>query len=175
MDLFSVFRAKFPAHPGPKWYARHVDRAVVIKSEKLDRAANYVIANAIRYQAVEEKTRVPWALVGAIHWVHTEGDFRRNMSNGDTIKSQDQFGKGPWKDWESCMCEKLDPAIGVTWTFERLLYYAERILGMEYYEQKLLSPSIWGATSESISKQPGVFALLDVISVKTGKTWPRES
>src|SRR6185436_11441585 len=70
----------------------------VVKPDKraaLDRIAKKLIAGKPRYQAVADKTGVPWAAIALIHQMECGGDWSLNIAQGDPWNRRSVHAEGP--------------------------------------------------------------------------------
>jgi lysozyme family protein len=133
------------------------------KRADAEKVARRIIANRKRYEAVAEKTGVPWAWIGAIHDREAGGSFTGVLHNGDKIIGTGRKtyrvpkGRGPFSSWEKAAVDalKLKDLHKITdWSFARMLYEAERFNGQGYFGKRVNSPYLWAATS---LQQPGKY------------------
>lgn len=75
-------------HPFSVLESEYIDllRSVkVTRPQGVDAAARYVISHKDRYAAVERETDVPIAMLGALHWRESSGNFKTNLAQGDPL------------------------------------------------------------------------------------------
>lgn len=158
------------------------------------KAARLVLANKERYQSVEQRTGVPWYLVGCLHLREADCNFHCHLHNGDPLTARTYHvpagrplnGNPPFT-WEESAQDALTmrglPLVH-GWTIERVAYEAEGYNGWGYYFKGRLSPYDWsgdtldGSHEEAtgkyirdhvfdpsvIDRQPGVMAVLKVMT-----------
>jgi len=51
-------------------------------------AANRILQQRPRYEAVAQQTGVPWFVVGLIHMMEADGDFDTHLHNGDPLTAR---------------------------------------------------------------------------------------
>lgn len=113
-----------------------------------------IVAGRTRYEAVAEKTGVPWYVIGLIHMMETGGEFSRHLHNGDPLTKKTvnvpkgrPSGKGPWT-WEesavdAIVYDKLDKV--TEWSLPRIAYCLESFNGWGYrkYHPEVANPYLW--------------------------------
>jgi len=125
----------------------------------IDRGARAILANKARYVSVQEKTGVPWPMIGVIHSLEGGLSFATHLHNGDTLKrrtyhvpaGRPKKGSPPF-GWEESACDallmkgldKIDD-----WSPERICYELERYNGFGYrqHHPSTLSPYLWSASN----------------------------
>lgn len=152
-------------------------------------AAERILANKDRYQSVAEKTGVPWYLIGALHHLEANGDFKCHLHNGDPLTSRTRHvpkgrplkGSPPFSWEESAIdairYDQLDKS--PSYSIEGLAYLAEKFNGMGYRKYKINSPYLWSGTEQysigkftsdgkfssgAVSQQIGVMPLIQRLS-----------
>jgi lysozyme family protein len=151
MKIFSgimgLINPQFPKNRIVDWYAPHIDEAVIklgINDDvELERIVTRVRRTEAKYQFVEERTRVPWPLIAALHYRESSLDFRRSMTNG-------QSWRQGFDSWESAAIDALRQVSPVPgdWTLEKMLHFAETFSGTGYYDRKMMSPYLWALTNK---------------------------
>lgn len=135
-------------------------RTMAIRPEKLslaDRIARKILANRERYRAVEQKTNVPWFMIGAIHALECGLSFAGHLHNGDPLTARTRqvpqgrpaLGEPPFR-WEQSALDALSMPphslhrIGA-WTIERIAYELEKYNGFGYrrFHPGVKSPYLW--------------------------------
>lgn len=109
-----------------------------------------------RYQAVESKTGVPWAVVAVIHEREASQDWRRSLAQGDPwnqVSVHVPAGRGPFKSWEDAAVDALvncapHAANNKDWSIGGALTLLETYNGMGYANRNLPSPYIWSGTDQ---------------------------
>lgn len=131
-----------------------------------------IISGKARYKVAAIKARVPWFVIGLIHFRESNGDFTTYLGNGDPIERTTIHvprGRGPFGSWEDgafdalVIVENLDD---ITYDGPEACAYAfEKINGWGYRNpgRSGRSPYLWGGTNLQL---PGKF-------VSDGKYDPR--
>jgi lysozyme family protein len=139
-------------------------RTMAVRLEKVslaDRSARKILANRERYRAVEQKTNVPWFMIGAIHALECGLSFAGHLHNGDPLTARTRqvpqgrpaFGEPPFT-WEQSALDSLTmPPHSLhrvaEWTIERIAYELERYNGFGYrrFHPGVKSPYLWSYSS----------------------------
>ncbi len=142
------------------WYeaAYLIMKFVPFHQQAILDTANRVLAGKSRYMDISMKTGVPWRLIGCLHNMECNCDFRGVLHNGERIVGTGQrttivpIGRGPFATWEIAALDalKLDGLNGVkNWSVGLELMYAEKFNGWGYimYHPKENSPYVWACTS----------------------------
>jgi lysozyme family protein len=114
--------------------------------------AAQIIRNRTRYETVSQQTGVPWQIIGAIHSLEADLDFRSNLANGDPLTARTRHvpsgrppdGKPPF-DWTTAAADALifDDMDKKNWTsIGNWLQNAELYNGPFYEKHGLISPYI---------------------------------
>lgn len=141
-------------------YAR-LWNAARVRADKLEAAkqiAQRISANRARYVAVQDKTGVPWPMIGALHNRESGLSFNGVLHNGEKIIGTGRrtrlvpAGRGPFLSWEGAAVDALTmPGHRLnqikTWSVERILYECERYNGWGYLG-KTNSPYLWSWTDQ---------------------------
>src|SRR5690349_14063509 len=112
------------------------------KEGDVEASARMVIRSKKRYQEVEAKTGVPWYLIGVIHKMEGNCNFKTHLHNGDSLAARTRqvpagrpaTGKPPFT-WEVSACDALTmkQLNEITdWSIERISYELERYNGQGY-------------------------------------------
>ena len=135
-------------------------RTMAVRPEKAglaDRLARKILANRERYRAVEQKTNVPWFMIGAIHALECGLSFAGHLHNGDPLtartrqvpKGRPALGDPPFS-WEQSALDALTmPPHSLhrvaAWTIERIAYELEKYNGFGYrrFHPGVKSPYLW--------------------------------
>lgn len=119
-----------------------------------------LVANKIRYQAMEKLTGVPWYLIATIHMMEGGGSFAKHLYNGDPLTArtvqvpagQPKTGTPPFT-WEesahgALSFKGLDKV--TDWSIERCLYVLESYNGWGYRNNhpQVKSPYLWSFTNQ---------------------------
>ena len=107
-----------------------------------------------RYQAIGQRTGVPWFVIATIHGLEASFNFRAHFHNGDFPLSRrtHQVPAGrplvwlPPSDWESSVADALR-LLGFSgasdWSLPRTLYRLEAYNGFGYRRIGRVSPYLW--------------------------------
>ena len=143
--LKPIYRKRWDiAEPTPKW------------RPAIDRFMALIYRNRGRYQAVSDKTGVPWYFIAATHMRESSCDFRGVLHNGEHIIGSGRKttlvprGRGPFKTWEEAAIDalRLHSLHRIPdWSIERVLYECERFNGWGYYYKGRVSPYVWSGTT----------------------------
>lgn len=123
-------------------------------SKGVDYGAAKVLAGRARYEAVSEKTGVPWFMIGLMHLMESGCDFSKHLHNGDPLTARTinvpkgrPKTKGPWT-WEesavdAIVFDKLDKVSD--WSLPRVAYCMESFNGWGYrkYHPEVANPYLW--------------------------------
>ena len=111
-----------------------------------------------RYQAIGQRTGVPWYVIATIHGLEASFNFRAHFHNGDYPLSRrtHQVPAGrplvwlPPSDWEDSVADALR-LLGFTgasdWSLPRTLYRLEAYNGFGYRRIGRISPYLWSFSS----------------------------
>lgn len=144
----------------------------VVKVTAANSEAQRIIAPAAkaRYKTVEDKTGVPWFVVGCLHMRESDANFNTWLHNGDpmhrngvavqTVNVPAHRPPNPNVSWEEgaddalVTCENLNEI--KDWGPEHVAYAAEKFNGFGYRSpaRNIPSPYLWGGTSV---QKPGKF------------------
>lgn len=147
----------------PDWYEQTYANIHYLTDhmDQIKRAGERVYANLKRYIAVEAKTNTPWYLIGAIHSMESDCDFRAVLHNGERIIGTGRKtrlvprGRGPFDSWESAAMDALAldglvKPVGYKWSLGLCLEYAERYNGLGYlrHHPDQNSPYLWACSDK---------------------------
>ena len=122
--------------------------------QAVDTAIDTIASNRARYQKVQDETRVPWQVVGMIHYVEASFNFTRHLHNGDPLAARTvnvpagrpKSGDPPftWEESAIDFMRYLNLA-DTPWNVADTLYAIERVNGMGYRSShpEVLSPYLW--------------------------------
>ena len=141
-----------------------------------------------RYHVVSNETKIPEALIFAIHIRECSGDFKGCLANGERIIGTGKKttlvpkGMGPYASWEESAIDELKRySKPDQWNFEEMLKFAEKYNGMGYYNKGVASPYVLSWSNgyvkgkyvadgkfdpDFVDKQCGVAAILIGLGVK---------
>lgn len=158
-----------------------------IRKPYVEKTCKQILANKDTYVKVQEATRVPWQVVGAIHFMEASLDMRAVLHNGEKIIGTGRktvlvpAGKGPFNSWHEAAIDALshDRADKVEkWTLGASLEFCERYNGLGYRKKGLMSQYLWSSTTlatkgryvadgkfdpEAESERPGVVSILKTL------------
>jgi lysozyme family protein len=123
-----------------------------------DRAANYIIKNRARYEAVAKDLNIPWALIGCLHWREADGSFAGVLHNGDKIIGTGRktyhvpAGRGPFDSWEDAAVDAINIKLKTrppAWDLLGVAWFAENFNGLGYrkYYPDVKSPYLWSGST----------------------------
>lgn len=149
------------------WYRRMFELCKIDRGYEGAVAAdvNTVLRGEARYRLVEEKTGVPWWVIGAIHFKEASCNFAGVLHNGEKIIGTGRktklvpAGRGPFATWEEAAIDAIT-LNGARWAKLRagsrdigeILYAAERYNGSAYLSKtsdagKENSPYLWARSN----------------------------
>lgn len=156
-----------------KWpeYAAQWDRMKIngSRADEFDRLAHKAMIYKPRYEAIAQRTGVPWYMIAALHRRESDADFRTYLGNGEPLNRRTRLvpkGRGPFSSFEDGAVDalRIDGLSSVKdWRLEKILYYCELFNGTGYNNRGLPSPYLWGGTNV---QRPGKY-------VADGKFDPR--
>lgn len=145
--------------------------------------ARRIAAGRSRYLAIEQRTGVPWYLVGLLHMRESSLDFSTYLGNGQPLNRVTTLvpaGRGPFATFEDGAVDALDLQLFnrfTDWPISRILWAAETFNGQGYYNVRppINSPYLWSWTNQytagkftgdgvynpaAVDSQPGVASVL---------------
>jgi lysozyme family protein len=128
-------------------------------AKSCDYGAAKVLSGRTRYEAVSERTGVPWYMIGLIHLMEAGGRFNCHLHNGDPLtaktvqvpKGRPAKGKAPfaWEDSavDALVYDGLDKV--VDWSLPRIAYSLETFNGWGYrkYHPEVVNPYLWSGST----------------------------
>lgn len=111
-----------------------------------------------KYEVVSSKTKVPWDVIGGLHYRESDLDFRTNLANGDPLTAKTRHvpkglpvncGSAPFS-WDCAAIEALrfDRLDKESWsTITDRLNNVEAFNGLGYYRYGIPSPYLYSMTS----------------------------
>lgn len=149
----------------------------------VDGVAQKLVDAKSRYQAVEAKTGVPWAVIAVIHERESSQSWAASLAQGDPwnqVSIHVPKGRGPFASWEDAAIDAMvncAPYLArwTDWTIGGALCAFDGYNGEGYWNMGLPSPYIWASTDQytrgkytadghfdpnAVDKQIGVAALL---------------
>lgn len=117
-----------------------------------------LIAAKPRYQAVEAKTGVPWAVIAVIHERESSQNWGRSLAQGDPwdrVSTHVPAGRGPFKSWEEAAIDALENchpflARKKQWDIGSTLVNLELYNGAGYANMGKPSPYLWAGTDQYV-------------------------
>ncbi len=150
----------FVVNPGTMGWYKELWETMKLRTNnphaaRIERNVEIMIRNMDRYVAVEEETGVPWYVIGAIHGLESNFNFKTYLHNGDPLGKKTvrvPKGVGPFYDWETAAVDALrrDGFLNKSdWSIERILQRCERYNGLGYlkYHPEVKSPYLWSGTN----------------------------
>lgn len=133
----------------------------------LDKVSSRLVGAKARYQAVEDKTNVPWAVIAVIHQRESSQSWAASLAQGDRWDREsihEPRGRGPFPSWEAAAIDALKicppyAAAWQNWTIGGALTLIEQYNGLGYaggpfdyatghrYPPQA-SPYIWSGTDQ---------------------------
>lgn len=124
----------------------------------IDSVVSKINKGKIRYEAMQQKTGVPWFFIGVIHYMEAGCDFTKHMHNGDPLSRRTvQVPAGrpkaplyPPFTWEQSAFDALQYE-GLTtvkdWSLPQMLYLFEKYNGFGYRNKGINSPYLWSMSN----------------------------
>ncbi len=121
--------------------------------------AKSLVAVKSRYQAVEVKAGVPWAVIAVIHERESSQNWGRSLAQGDPwdrVSVHVPAGRGPFKSWEEAAVDALVncapyAARNKDWSIGGSLTKLEEYNGLGYASRGKPSPYLWAGTNQYTS------------------------
>jgi lysozyme family protein len=109
-----------------------------------------------RYQAVEARTGVPWAVIAVIHERESSQNFNTQLGQGDPLNRVSVHvpaGRGPFSTWEDGAYDALvlcPPFLAKRkdWSLGGTLLALEMYNGIGYAARGVPSPYVWAGTDQ---------------------------
>lgn len=144
---------KLKAANSARWNAASVVPSLV---HFVDGVAGRLVAAKPRYQAVEAKTGVPWAVVAVIHERESSQSWAASLAQGDAwnrVSIHVPRGRGPFSSWEEAAEDALvvcppHAAAWHDWTIGGALSLLEQYNGLGYAGMGIPSPYVWASTDQ---------------------------
>ncbi len=122
------------------------------KIEAANSIVDRILANEERYRKAQNKSNVPWSVIGVIHSLESSLNFNTHLHNGDPLSRktvQVPAGRPPgnppfsWEDSaaDALSLDKLN--LWQEWTFAGALFILERYNGAGYHKRGIHSPYLW--------------------------------
>lgn len=119
-----------------------------------------ILTNRPRYEAVAQKTGVPWFFIAILHSLESDLDFHTHLHNGDPLNARTinvpagrpKLGNPPFT-WEISAVDALalhGLSLITDWTVSRLAFEFERWNGFGYrqYHPTVKSPYLWSCSNQ---------------------------
>lgn len=133
----------------------------------LDKVSHHLVDAKARYQTVEAKTGVPWAVIAVIHQRESSQSWSASLAQGDRWDRESIHvprGRGPFPSWEAAAMDALKicsphAADWHDWTIGGALTLLEQYNGLGYASGPFdhatgrryppqASPYIWSGTDQ---------------------------
>jgi lysozyme family protein len=144
---------KLKAANQTRWQAASVLPGLI---HMVDGVSQRLVATKPRYQAVEAKTGVPWAVIAVIHERESSQSWAASLAQGDPwnrISVHVPRGRGPFTSWEAAAEDALavcppHAAAWHDWTIGGALTLLEQYNGLGYASMGIPSPYVWASTDQ---------------------------
>jgi len=121
-------------------------------------SAIQVIENKDRYIAVQDyfNGEIPWFVIGIIHLMEADGNFRLNLHNGEQYDQETTLvpkGRGPFNSWEESAYDALNikkDLFPENWDIGNIAAFFERYNGMGYMYNGVNSPYLWSFSNQGV-------------------------
>ena len=115
-----------------------------------------LVAAKSRYQTVENKTNVPWFIIGVIHERESSQSWLGSLAQGDPwnrVSIHVPRGRGPFPSWEASAADALvicppHAAAWKDWSAGGALTLLEQYNGLGYAAHDMPSPYVWASTDQ---------------------------
>lgn len=135
------------------------NKAKFTRSTQIEAQAAKIRANRSRYEAVSDKTGVPWDVIAVIHYRESSNNFGGVLHNGEHIIGTGRKttlvpkGRGPFTTWEDAAIDALVncapyAARNKDWSIGKTLDLLEAYNGLGYRKKGLPSPYLWAGTDQ---------------------------
>lgn len=136
--------------------ARRWANAKLTRKTQSDNIAMHLFQAKKRYQAVEARTGVPWAVIAVIHEREASQNFNTQLGQGDPLNRVSVHvpaGRGPFSSWEEGAYDALvncapHLARRTDWALSAALTALELYNGTGYAVRSLPSPYVWAGTDQ---------------------------
>lgn len=136
-----------------RWNACHVTPSLI---PTLDEISHQLVAAKSRYQTVEAKTAVPWAVIAVIHERESSQSWLGSLAQGDPWNRPSIHvprGRGPFASWEAAAIDALTScgpflAKWQDWSIGGALCSLDGYNGEGYWDMGRPSPYIWASTDQ---------------------------
>ena len=127
------------------------------KKRLFEQAAEKIKGGVSVYKSLEQKTGVPWYLIGMLHYRESDCDFHTHLHNGDSLRYRTHHvpsGRPPVGDppftfeYSAVDALKYEGFTSITdWCVERVLYCLEQYNGWGYRQRGYPSAYVWAGTN----------------------------
>lgn len=122
----------------------------------VDTVSHRLVATKPRYQTVEAKTGVPWAVIAVIHERESSQSWLASLAQGDPWNRASIHvprNRGPFPSWEAAAEDALvvcapHAAAWHDWSIGGALTLLEQYNGLGYAAMGIPSPYIWASTDQ---------------------------
>ncbi len=136
-----------------RWNAASVIPSLI---PTVDAVSHRLVAAKARYQVVEAKTGVPWAVIAVIHERESSQSWKASLAQGDPWDHASIHvpkNRGPFASWELAAEDALvicppHAANWHDWSIGGALTLLEQYNGTGYAVRGLPSPYIWASTDQ---------------------------
>lgn len=130
--------------------------AKLTRGPEFDRVATRLVMSKPRYQALADKTGVPWFVIAVIHEREAGQNFTKSIAQGDPWNEKSVHipkGRGPFKSFEEAAIDALTKcppyaAKWKDWSTGGTMTLLEQYNGLGYANKGLPSPYIWSGTDQ---------------------------
>lgn len=139
--------------------ARRWAAAKLTRKTEASNIAMHLFQAKKRYQAVEARTGVPWAVIAVIHEREASQNFNTQLGQGDPLNRVSVHvpaGRGPFSTWEEGAYDALvlcPPFLArhKDWSLSAALTALETYNGIGYAAKGIPSPYLWAGTDQYVS------------------------
>lgn len=143
--------AALKAKNSARWRA-----AKLTRGPEFDQVAPRLVHSKPRYQAISEKTGVPWFVIAVIHQRESAQNFTKSLAQGDPwnkVSVRVPKGRGPFKSFEEAAVDALTKCAPYAakwkdWSAGGTMTLLEQYNGLGYANKGLPSPYIWSGTDQ---------------------------
>ena len=130
--------------------------AKITRGPEFDRVATRLVMAKPRYQALSERTGVPWFVIAVIHEREAGQNFSKSIAQGDPWNAKSVHvpkGRGPFKTFEEAAIDALTncapyAAKWKDWSAGGTMTLLEQYNGLGYANKGLPSPYNWSGTDQ---------------------------
>ncbi|MDX3971477.1 MAG: hypothetical protein QHD01_33440 [Bradyrhizobium sp.] len=135
---------------------RRWQKAKLARKTLSDSVAKSLVAAKARYQTIEARTGVPWAVIAVIHQRESSQNWGRSLAQGDPwnrVSVHVPAGRGPFNSWEEAAIDALlncHPYLAKRkdWSLAGVLIALEMYNGLGYASKGIPSPYLWAGTDQ---------------------------